>query len=256
MTCFNDLKTAVNFKEVCHKSQKILLANSIDDKTNIKFYDPDDNYEYEFLQDDLIEEVEEGKIEVKLEKQTFEVNLIPEPAKEIEEYDCESFQDDLIEKKTKIDKKPKTKTPKRSRKENLANPLQCEVCGKICVNLGVLKSHKLTAHEGQRTEICEFCNKGFILKYQLQRHLNIHLNKRQYKCDFGSCQSGFNDRTGLRSHRFICPERTDVIEKPHECKICNKTFPFPARLRDHMQMYHLGSKKFGCEECEKVFSRP
>lgn len=241
LSCFNDLKTAVKFKEVCYKSQKILLTNSIDIKTDIDLYDPDDNYDYEFLQDDFIEEVKEIKaeIELKLENQSS---------------DFDSFQDDFIEEKPKIEKKQK-KITEKTRRPKKPTSLQCEVCGKICLNSGRLKEHKLIAHDGEKSEICEICSKGFILKYQLKRHMDIHLNKRQYKCDFGNCNSGFNDRTGLRSHRFICSERA-VIEKPHECKICQKKFPFPARLRDHMQMYHLGRKKFGCEECEKVFSRP
>lgn len=172
--------------------------------------------------------------------------------------DSNFFQDDFIEDieemETKTTKKPKKVTTKPKRSIIATSP-QCEECGKICSSLCRLRDHKLVEHGGEKTEICKFCNKGFVLKYQLKRHLDIHLNKRQWKCDFGNCNRGFNDPTGLRSHRFICPERA-VIEKPHKCEICNKTFPFPARLKDHMQMYHLGIKRFGCEECDKVFSRP
>lgn len=215
------MKTAVNFKESCYKSQKLLLEQDFHPThTDADFYDPDPHFNYDdSLQDDIIEEV-------------------------LEEPEIESSP------------KNKTSPKKQTSKKEIPRAPQCELCGKICKNMARLRDHKLLAHGGEKNEICHICDKGFILKYQLRRHMDIHSNERKWKCNFGSCDRGFNDPTGLRSHRFICPERSMVIENPHVCEVCHKTFPFPARLKDHMQMYHLGSKKFGCHECDKVFSRP
>lgn len=223
------MKISVDFKETTHKTQKHLLEqefqnNLIITKTDAEFYEPDTRSDIQY-DSDVIDEIEETSEEI------------------------------VLIKPVKRTPKPKPKSKSKPKNENLSTRPQCELCGKICINLARLRDHKLLAHGGEKSEICEICNKGFVLKFQLKRHMDIHLNKRQWKCNFGNCDRGFNDRTGLRSHSFICPERT-VIEKPHECQICHKTFPFPARLTDHMKMYHLGTKKFACEECDKIFSRP
>lgn len=224
------MKTAINFKESTYKSQKLLLEQECQqNQTDTDFFDPDPHFNFDVSLQDNIEEMMEEVLE--------------EP--EIE-----------LKPKTKNPPKKRTSHKQTSRKDIPRSP-QCEVCGKVCNNMSQLRDHKLSVHGGgEKSEICDICNKGFNFKYQLSRHMNIHINERKWKCNFGSCDRGFNDPTGLRSHRFICPQRSVVIDNPHECEVCNKTFPFVARLKDHMQMYHLGSKKFGCEECDKVFSRP
>ena len=43
-------------------------------------------------------------------------------------------------------------------------------------------------------------------------------------------------------------------EKPHKCKLCEKSFPTPGDLRSHMYV-HDGSWPFRCDVCNRGFSK-
>ena len=47
------------------------------------------------------------------------------------------------------------------------------------------------------------------------------------------------------------------IEKKHQvkkmCELCNKTFKFQSRLKDHITIHHLG-QRFECPQCDVTFT--
>lgn len=95
-------------------------------------------------------------------------------------------------------------------------PYVCEKCGNKFRHCSNLLRHRLL-HE-ERKNICSYCGKGFITKYDLSMHEKIHLHKREYTCNL--CPKNFNTRKNLGTHKLIC--HTDPVLWHHQCNICEK----------------------------------
>lgn len=100
--------------------------------------------------------------------------------------------------------------------EKDVKPYICEKCGNKFRHCSNLLRHRL--HHEERTNMCSFCGKGFITKYDLGLHEKIHLHKREYKCEI--CPKRFNTRKNLGTHKVIC--HTDPLLWNHQCNICEK----------------------------------
>lgn len=100
--------------------------------------------------------------------------------------------------------------------EKDVKPYVCEKCGNKFRHCSNLLRHRLL-HE-ERRNICTYCGKGFITKYDLSMHEKIHLHKREYTCNL--CPKNFNTRKNLGTHKLIC--HTDPVLWHHQCNICEK----------------------------------
>ena len=65
------------------------------------------------------------------------------------------------------------------------------------------------------------------------------------KCD--QCEQDFAHSDGLRNHVNRIHKGIKEI-----CQYCNKKVSY---LKAHIAQYHETDKKFGCNDCEKSFSR-
>lgn len=75
---------------------------------------------------------------------------------------------------------------------------------------------------------CGKCEKLFVLQSNLDRHISIeHNDKDYYKCI--ECLSTFNSKEGLIEHMAIHP-----LSKPYSCKVCNKEFTRRYHLDRHL----------------------
>ena len=76
---------------------------------------------------------------------------------------------ELKEIKAKQNRKPKKQL----------EPATCEVCGKVCKNIYILKNHIAKLHnENRKFELCPFCKKTLSSKYYLRYHIaNTHPDK-------------------------------------------------------------------------------
>ena len=78
------------------------------------------------------------------------------------------------------------------------NLLRCNVCDLRCYNRGSLKVHSMI-HTGEKPYICEICNRGFIRKYDMTRHmLVVHRKKNVYKCNL--CNAYFKNQNKFDRH--------------------------------------------------------
>ena len=104
-------------------------------------------------------------------------------------------------------------------------------------------------HMNKRYYKCEFCDKDFKRKYDLQIHAqNSHENDKSFKCDV--CQTTFSDRAKLMVHKTQVHE-SKIIKSDSECDICKKRFP-KSRIDRHMNDVHKESI-VNCEMCHKQF---
>lgn len=153
---------------------------------------------------------------------------------------------------------------------------ECEICGIGFVSAHNLYSHKQSHQAGEFK--CEICSKVFVSDLKRRKHEKSHFDANTHKCPYcveafsnnrnrnnhmakvhgiplptypcKACGKIFTDTTPYRRHM----KRDHLLEKPHNCKLCSKSF-FSARLlRDHM-ISHSRVKKFRCEVCDKSYGR-
>ena len=98
---------------------------------------------------------------------------------------------------------------------------------------------------GEKTFMCEFCDKSFSQSFELKRHTMIHTDERPYKCDI--CKKAFRFRFSLNEHK-----RTHTGERPYKCDICNKAFARSKSLKNHHNI-HTGDGPHKCDVCDKTF---
>ena len=120
---------------------------------------------------------------------------------------------------------------------------RCSVCNKSFMQKGSLKKH-LSIHERQYS--CNLCKKSFEFESSLTSHMNIH-SKRVHECNL--CCSSFTTRSTLKAHML-----THTGEKPFPCSVCDKKFSTKSNLTVHMRI-HTKEKPFQCPHCLQSFSQ-
>lgn len=170
----------------------------------------------------------------------------------------------------KADNKPSTLTA--------ANEFKYR-CGVCCVrfrNPEELSEHGCLAGI-ERQYSCLDCDKHFLHSSHLKKHLSTHKQpapQSKYSCN--QCNNSFSSPRDflnhLRNHEetvsygqgFVCPICQQCFTSPAalifhfpnhpsgmlQCKICNKTFPTAAQLKEHEACH---SKETKCDRCGQSF---
>ena len=112
---------------------------------------------------------------------------------------------------------------------------KCQIC---------YKKLSLIIHTGEKTIICDLCEKAFPQGDSSTRRMKINAAK-PFKCDF--CEKSFKEKCELIQHA-----RIHTGENPFECYICEKAFSQLGHLNVHMR-FHAGEKRYPCDICDKAF---
>ena len=89
------------------------------------------------------------------------------------------------------------------------------------------------------SNVCNYCGKIMLSKYNLATHLRIHTGEKSYECQYEGCAKRFCHSGSLRSHLL-----THTGEKPFKCphQGCGKRFTHNNNLQRHL-LIHTGDKK-------------
>ena len=60
-------------------------------------------------------------------------------------------------------------------------------------------------HTDEKKQNCHLCNKGFIDKSQLKRHIGLHTGYKPFSCSF--CQRAFIQKSNMKLHAAKCSDK-------------------------------------------------
>jgi hypothetical protein len=121
----------------------------------------------------------------------------------------------------------------------------CTFCNRAFLAKGSLKRHIKSVHEGKRPQKCNKCELRFVKMTDLNRHLeSVHEKKKPFQCEICdySCSLKFN----LKRHFQLVHEKTKLFK----CDICDYTCYQKSDLKRHLESVHVKKKPFRCDICD------
>lgn len=119
----------------------------------------------------------------------------------------------------------------------------CDLCEAQFSDVGNLKRHKITKHEGIKYN-CDQCDEEFSEQGNLKRHKLTKHDGIRYDCD--QCEARFYDQNTLKKHQLskhegVRPDRVDGSnsdQKNYRCQICGFKCSKKPNLRSHIKRRH------------------
>ncbi|XP_045456943.1 zinc finger protein 664-like [Melitaea cinxia] len=128
---------------------------------------------------------------------------------------------------------------------------QCEICLEEFSTLPKKKLHIKSIHKPVKfRNKCGYCNETFKDYHQKLKHLTVvhQVEQHAYKCE--ACDRVYRTRKSFRVHI----QRDHLLQRPHHCSECDKTFYSGSALKCHM-LKHTGLREFQCDVCLKSYGR-
>ncbi|XP_054628545.1 gastrula zinc finger protein XlCGF57.1-like [Dunckerocampus dactyliophorus] len=147
-----------------------------------------------------------------------------------------------VDMRTHTDNKHSKCSKRKTGKRNVT----CSVCDKSFVCKSELTKH-MRRHTGEKPFGCSSCAKSFFSKSDLTRHMVTHTGEKPFGCSV--CAKTFSRKSSLTQHML-----THTGEKPFCCSVCGKSFLFQRDVTQHMRT-HTGEKPYSCSVCGKLLSQ-
>jgi len=127
---------------------------------------------------------------------------------------------------------------------------KCDICNKVCANMGTLNDHMRIQHSG-KVAVCEHCSKEFKTNAQLKNHIkrkHSDGSKPLFRFMCTICASGrCHSEEALQKHML---DSHSGIEYP--CPQCGKIFYNKENRQNHEKNQH-GEKNVECDQCDMRF---
>lgn len=131
--------------------------------------------------------------------------------------------------------------------------LICEFCEKCFIRRPLLEKHIKNVHECTNEESnlkCKFCDDlSFSGKGKLEIHVKKYHERVRYSCDF--CGNKYMDRSSLKNH--ITLKHSTEQKNMFQCDECSKSYTSKNSLQIHKRNVHRNIN-FKCNICSKDFN--
>ncbi|XP_006817160.1 uncharacterized protein LOC102802189 [Saccoglossus kowalevskii] len=132
-----------------------------------------------------------------------------------------------------------------------ARPFKCDLCSATFNRMGNYTRHRLihtvNTNNDHRYK-CEFCERKFLQKCDLKRHVHIHDGSQPYRCQL--CAKGFIRKSDLTVHI-----RFHTKEKPFQCHVCMTAFFQSGDLNRHLRSVHSSVESLKCGYCNGKYAK-
>ena len=134
---------------------------------------------------------------------------------------------------------------------NTSRKILCEFCDSVFLDKLSLSKHVKDEHKEKKHKLlktCDFCG-NMLQEENLPMHIReVHENASMVKC--GHCDKTFVKKSTLKKHLLTIHIRTK-----HQCEQCESSFTTIHNLKRHEKFVHelKGTKNFRCETCGKCF---
>ena len=126
--------------------------------------------------------------------------------------------DKEIEKAKETVKEEKDKAKTRFKSDSCVNKIDCRLCEKSFTRYVDLENHIESCHEKPREFQCDQCDKNFLLKWRLRKHMRLHEETNIKHCHY------FINAKSCLYEKLVssyCCEKMRIQIKMHK-----KTLPF------------------------------
>ncbi|XP_034487651.1 zinc finger protein 271 [Drosophila innubila] len=125
----------------------------------------------------------------------------------------------------------------------------CTQCNRRFASRSHLKYH-VNSHGNNPSFSCNVCDKVFLQKLVLQRHMHIH-KPDAFACQ--QCPRLFRTQKTLATHKVIHSGDSDNL--PYKCDTCSNRYLTKANLKQHRLKHDQNSTRYSCPVCKKSFLR-
>nr|CAH7724011.1 unnamed protein product [Callosobruchus chinensis] len=135
----------------------------------------------------------------------------------------------------------------------------CDVCGKLYSSASSLKNHQSTVHEEAKPFACTICEKRCKRRSDLRIHMRTHTGERPHNCKM--CFRSFINFSNFKVHLCRGPPE-ESTEGSSDAGTKNKQYdcPFCTESFDSKETAtaHVANnhRSYVCEKCGKVLSSP
>ncbi|XP_034838828.1 zinc finger protein 883-like [Maniola hyperantus] len=112
---------------------------------------------------------------------------------------------------------------------------------------------KSSVNNSQPKYLCHQCDKVFLWRGNLYRHLESHAAKAKGDLVCKPCNRTFSSIATYQQHMKISKKHASENDFKYMCSECGKRFPTKSHLKDHINWEHLKNYVYTCDECQKVF---
>jgi KRAB domain-containing zinc finger protein len=133
------------------------------------------------------------------------------------------------------------------RKYTLEKIIVCDICGYKTIHKLAIEIHQ-KRHLRQFKLKCNVFEKGFYALSELQEHRNIHTGEKPFQCDL--CGKAYPYNHNLNARKRTIHLETKLEKKMNQCEMCGKMYAYKKSLQLHMNS-HTGANAYIGDICGK-----